>query len=161
DAAAPGAIVALAAGVYDEDVNIAGKCVRLWGRCPALVLISGTAIGKEAVGIEGADKTELRALAITGSAGGISVRDSADVLLQAIWIHDTASSGVDVEQIALPTSIAIKGSLIEGTHDVAGVRIAGATATMEASTVRATRSPDALVGFGLAAEPNGAGDAFG
>jgi len=42
DAAAPGAIVAVAAGSYIEDVTVDAKPVRLWGRCPAQVEIVGT-----------------------------------------------------------------------------------------------------------------------
>src|SRR5262245_22622469 len=41
DAAAPSAIVAVAEGHYPGDVLMVGKPVRLWGKCPALVEISG------------------------------------------------------------------------------------------------------------------------
>ncbi len=37
DAAAPGAIVAIATGTYVETVWVEGKAVRLWGKCPAEV----------------------------------------------------------------------------------------------------------------------------
>ena len=41
DAAAPGAIVAIAEGTYAGDLVVGGKAVRLWGRCPSLVSIEG------------------------------------------------------------------------------------------------------------------------
>ena len=40
-AAPPGALVAIAAGTYDESVAILGKPVRLFGVCPEKVTISG------------------------------------------------------------------------------------------------------------------------
>src|SRR6185436_10488706 len=42
DAAAPGAIVAVAAGSYAEDVRIDGKALRLWGVCPGEVEVVGS-----------------------------------------------------------------------------------------------------------------------
>ncbi|MBW2454319.1 MAG: DUF1565 domain-containing protein, partial [Deltaproteobacteria bacterium] len=41
-AAAPGALIAVAAGSYAENVMIASKSVRLWGRCAELVEVVGT-----------------------------------------------------------------------------------------------------------------------
>ncbi|MBI4703320.1 MAG: DUF1565 domain-containing protein, partial [Deltaproteobacteria bacterium] len=66
-AAAPGALVAVAAGTYTEDVLIKGKAVRLWGVCSEKVTIAGTEAEFAAVYIwKGASGSGLGALAVTG-----------------------------------------------------------------------------------------------
>src|SRR5262245_32104898 len=67
-AAAPtGALIAVAAGSYLEDVVIQGKAVRLWGKCPAEVELLGTGVGLAALFVrEGASGTEVHGLAIGG-----------------------------------------------------------------------------------------------
>ena len=61
DSAAGGAIVAIAAGNYFEDVDL-DKPVRLWGRCPSMVNIYGSVVG---VWVRsGASGSEIRDLAI-------------------------------------------------------------------------------------------------
>ena len=68
-AAAAGAIVAIAAGSYAEELVIDGKAVRLWGRCPGQVEVVGPTEDAAAITIGlGADGTEVRDLAITGVA---------------------------------------------------------------------------------------------
>ena len=48
-AAAAGATIAVAAGSYAEDVVIQGKSVRLFGRCPALVEVTGAGVELAAI----------------------------------------------------------------------------------------------------------------
>jgi len=146
DAARAGAIVAIAAGSYTEDVHVAAKAVRLWGRCPALVEIAGTGAELGALVVTGASNTEVRRLAITGQSRGIAVSDSQDVLVEEMWIHHNASPGVDAEDAFGPTSVVVRSSLLEQNHAV-GVLVAGSDATLEAIVVRANL-PDAQGQFG-------------
>src|SRR5262245_59309187 len=60
-AAKPGAIVAVAAGKYAEDLFIQGKAVRLVGRCPAMVEVSGTSSAIQVLD-QAAGGTEIRDL---------------------------------------------------------------------------------------------------
>jgi hypothetical protein len=154
-AAAPQAIIAVAAGSYVEDLTIQDKPVRLWGRCPSLVEIVGTGQGVGAVAITtGAQGTEVRGLAITGAGAGVVSTGSEDVALEALWIHDTVSVGVGVESSYGPTSLRLVASLVEGTHHM-GVLVSGAQITIEGCVVRDTLpiAPDSYnqrYGWGIA-----------
>ena len=72
DAASAGTIVAIAAGTYVEDVAIDGTPVALWGRCPELVEIVGSA-NDRAVGSWSAPGAEVHQVAVTGPQLGIEV----------------------------------------------------------------------------------------
>src|SRR5262249_46228686 len=74
-AASPGAIVAIAAGTYAEDVVVGSKAVRLWGRCPEMVEVAGSG-NIAAIRIQ-ADGAEVRGLAVRGSGGGVVVTGAA------------------------------------------------------------------------------------
>lgn len=90
-AAAPGAIVAIAEGTYNEDVVIAGRAVRLWGVCPDKVNLVGIGEEPAAVFVRSlAHGTELRAMAILGDSGGVVISGSEDVTIDRVWVHDTA-----------------------------------------------------------------------
>ncbi len=147
-AAAPGAIVAIAAGSYAENVALSTKPVRLWGRCPSMVELVGS--GAAAVQISGAAsaKSELHQLALRGDAVGVAIAPDTDAtLLDAVWVHDTGGYGIYAQ-----SALTLQRSLVEGTTDV-GVYVASAKATVHASLVRDTlRGTDPwLSGEGVAA----------
>ncbi|AUX39976.1 uncharacterized protein SOCE26_013710 [Sorangium cellulosum] len=147
-----GAIVAVAAGSYVEDVVISGKAVRLWGRCPGLVEIqgSGTQLGAVQVLRAKASGTELRSLAVTGADIAIAISGARDVTIEAAWVHEVRDIGIVVEDGYGPTSVRLKGSLVEQSHE-AGVFISGSDATIEASVVRGTQpSGEGRGGWGIA-----------
>ncbi|MDI3289017.1 right-handed parallel beta-helix repeat-containing protein [Polyangium sp. 15x6] len=156
-AAATGAIVAVAAGTYTEDVTIQGKAVKVWGRCPETVEIKG--VSKAAViTISGsaADASELRGASITGPNTGITVNGSSSVILERIRIHDTGHSAIDARNA--PSSLAgvtLAHSLIERAT-VAGVYAKGATITVDRSVVRETAcNTSGRFGRGIDAESEG------
>ncbi|WP_437604199.1 right-handed parallel beta-helix repeat-containing protein [Sorangium sp. So ce590] len=131
--AAPGAIVAVAAGIYEESVYIQGKPVRLWGRCPALVEVVGPA-PTPAVDIwQQADRTEVHGLALRGYSG-IIMSGSEDVELDRVWVHDTEDVGIIVEWFGT-ASVKVRSSLIEDTSS-AGIWVFGASASIEQTNVR-------------------------
>ena len=138
-AAAPGAIVAVAAGSYVEDfqiANAAGGAVRIWGRCPELVELVGEGVKLGTVWIrDGADGSEIHDLAITGPRGGVFVTDARDVLLERVWIHDTGERGLHIEDYDGPATATLRASLIERTRRF-GVYVMGEAGTVEASVVR-------------------------
>jgi hypothetical protein len=137
--AEPGAIVAVAAGSYAEDVVISGTPVRLWGRCPELVEVVGTAAGVGAVFVRsGAEATEVRSLAIRGDAMGLVLSGSEGVLVDQVWVHDCAWRGVNAQSDFGPTSITVRRSLLENNGEL-GAAVSGSAATVEATVVRDTR----------------------
>jgi hypothetical protein len=143
-AASAGAVIAIAAGVYAEDIVVAGKPVVLWGRCPAMVEIAGSASGTAAVFVQaGADGSALRALAVTGARYGVAASGAQGVELDRVWVHDTLARGVIVEDVLGPAAMSVRGSLVERAADI-GVAAYGAHLTISASAVR-----DTLPGSGL------------
>ena len=154
-AASSGAIVAIAQGSYAEDVVIADKSVRLWGVCPAQVEIVGSATGFAAVQVRtGAAGTEVRGLALQGAVRGLLLSGSLDVLLERVRVHETGHTAVALESIFGPSSITLRGSLVEQSRNT-GVYVFGADATIEESVIRDTQ-PNAqrLFGRGLGVETN-------
>ncbi len=150
-AAAPGALVAVAAGSYVEDVSISGKPVRLWGRCPERVELVGMGAELAAVDIRvGASGTEVGGIALLGAAAGLFLSGSEDVTFDRVWVHETASQGIHVEGALGPTSVSVVGSLVEQSNEI-GLFLAGSDALVEGTVVRATlpRASDQESGRGI------------
>jgi hypothetical protein len=156
NAAAPGAIVAIAAGSYVEHVLIQNKAVRLWGKCPSEVSLSGPLSQSFVVDIRaGADGSEVRDLAITGSGYGLAIAGSQDVAGDRLWIHDTSLPGWSVQNFGGSTSASLSRSLIESVVDI-GVYGIGSSIRLSESVVRGTRALQETFGRGLSvsADPN-------
>jgi hypothetical protein len=147
DAALPGAIVAVAEGSYPESLEVYGKPVRLWGKCPALVDIAGTGFASIDIRI-GAGGTEVRRLSIAGQTLGLGLSGSEDVLADEIWIRDNADRGVDVESALGPTGITVRRSLIERAREV-GMYFSGSNGTVEDVVVRETLPVPMGLGRGI------------
>jgi hypothetical protein len=151
-AAAPGAIVAIAAGNYAENQNIAGKSVRLWGVCPSLVTIAGVTGASQAIIIlAGADGTEVHNLAVTGQLLGIACSGSENVIVDSVWVHDTGGPAVEAVDIVGPASIHVSNSLLENV--AMGVHSGGASVTVEDTTIRDVFDPTDTFGFAIGVEP--------
>jgi hypothetical protein len=136
-AAAPDALVAIAAGSYINNFVI-DKSLRLQGVCPAQVeLVASSADFAALVIADGASGTEVRGLSIRGGAIGVALTGSKQVLLEQLHIHDNASAGVAVLDDLGPPSCTLRASLLERNHDL-GVYVQGAEAIVEASVVRDT-----------------------
>jgi hypothetical protein len=146
-AAAPGALVAVAAGSYAESVDLVAKPVRVRGRCPGLVEVLGQP-GFDAVIIRtGASGSEVHDLAARGSPRGVAVSGSTGIVLSRLWVHDTEGPGVVVLDQLGPTQVTLVGSLVENAV-TAGVGVDGTDVTLDRSVVRGTRS-DASQSFGM------------
>jgi hypothetical protein len=138
--AGSGAIVAVAAGTYTEDLLIKGKPVRLWGRCPAMVSVAGTGAKTATLIIiyDDASQSEVHSLAITGPGVGIGTSGSSDLLVDRVWIHDTTAFGLDMNRSLGLSSITISASLFESTKEL-GVNVDGSSATIESTVIRDTQ----------------------
>jgi len=153
-AAPPNGLVAVAAGQYLEDVDVSGKPVRLWGRCPDQVEVVGTGgeIGTLVIR-SGASGTEVHGLAVGGPAVGVAVSDATDVLVSGMWIRQNALRGVLIQDSLGPAAVTIAGSLVEQNTDI-GVYTGGSQVTVDGSVIRATqpRPSDQLGGRGLSVQ---------
>lgn len=149
-AATAGAIVAIAAGSYSEDVLLWGKPVRFWGRCPSMVTIVGSGADFAAVKINpGTHGAELHDLAVTGPQVGVHVEGSEQVLVERVWVHDVGWRGVNVEDSNGAASLTVRGTLIESAVEV-GVFALGSEALVEDSLVRSTRAnAQGMLGHGM------------
>jgi hypothetical protein len=157
-AAPAGALIAVAEGSYAEQVNLTVKPVRLWGVCPERVEIVGPGVASfcpaSAICIAGAGSgSEIGGIALTGGGFGVVMSGANDVVLDRLWVHDAASWGISADSTLGPVAFNVKGSLIEQNEDV-GIIIAGSSATIEGTTVRATqpRSADLEGGAGIYAQ---------
>jgi hypothetical protein len=141
DAAADGAVVAIAAGTYVGNLDINGKAVRLWGRCPDMVDVVGTS--QLGIFIRGAaDGAELRGFAVRNDGIAIFIAAVQDVVFHEMWIHDVGSRALQLDTIDGPASVTVRHSLIERASDVAVISFGG-DVVLEASEVRDTRpKPD-------------------
>ena len=147
-AATSGAIVAIAAGSYPEDVEVTGKAVRLWGRCPAMVEITGSTAEATLTVRQDAIGSEVRNLSVTGSGYGILVL-AADVMIDSVWIHETEGPGVIVRDQLAEASVTIDRSLLETARDV-GVGSIGGMVEVLRSAVRDVRpATDGTHGRGI------------
>jgi hypothetical protein len=149
-AATPGALVAVAAGVYHEAVAISGVPVRLWGRCPELVEVRSTAASLASITVTATDGAQIVGLSATNTtAEGIALRDSRDVVIDRVRIYDTLSPAVS----AIGGSATVRRSLIE--NGVGGVSTTDADIAVEASVIR--NMTNGVLAIGVTADPRPTG----
>jgi len=141
DAAADGAAIAVAAGNYAEALSVAGKAVRIWGRCPELVTIASPDASPSVSLQATASGSELHALGISGR--GVVVTAATGLLLDRLWIHAVDGIGVHLEAAAQGT---VTGSLIELCGEAA-LRVEGASANVEACSLRDTHQAGTDVSY--------------
>jgi hypothetical protein len=134
--AAQGAIVAIAEGSYAEELDLLGKSVVLWGRCPELVEIVGGS-GTATILADDSSGGAIRDLAVrsTGGALGIAVTDSVPFSIERVWIHHTGDRGVEVQDSLGPATVTLSDSLIENVTGI-GVNGSGVELTVTGCVVR-------------------------
>ena len=142
-AAAPGDLVAVAAGTYVEEVFVHAKAgVTIWGRCPAMVTLQGVANGQQPAALfvsDAAPGTTVRGLAVTGPKKAFYTI-ALDTELTQVWIHDSGEQGIfAVDSFGPRAELRLIDSLVEQTHRTA-VFAAGSDLTVERSVVRDTHS---------------------
>lgn len=154
-AAEPGALIAIAEGSYGEDVVVEGKSVRLWGVCPAKVELVGIDPGFAALLIHDvASGMEVRGIAVRAGGLGMLIVSSVDVVVDKVWVHDTASRGINIQDDLGVTSVSVTDTLIERSREF-GLFVSGSAVTVERSVLRDTlpRSSDNAFGRGINVRP--------
>ncbi|MBW2453847.1 MAG: hypothetical protein JRI68_05030 [Deltaproteobacteria bacterium] len=159
-AAEPGAIVAIAAGSYLENIMLDSKPLRLWGRCPTLVEVVGSPPALATIDIL-ADHSEVRHLAVRTASSepaapvtyGISSTRAEGVVLEGLWVHDTSGRGVNAEDSLGPSEVTVLGSVIERARE-AGAMSLGAQLTLSGSVIRGTMGNVTAHIRGVSAEIN-------
>jgi Right handed beta helix region len=148
NAAASGAVIAIAPGSYAGGVNI-DKPVRLWGACAEGVsLTSGIVLQGNA------DASELHALSLTASQAGLSINGASGVLLDRVRVHDTGWIPIEVrDNVGGEASVTIEDSLIENGGSV-GIYASGSSVTLRRSEVRQIQPQGGDFGYGLSGETN-------
>ncbi len=151
-AAAPGAIVAIAEGSYNESVQLSAHPVRLWGRCPQLVQIVG-GTGPAVVVTAAATGSEIRNVALTaGGDPALSIVGALGVFVGDSWIHDGDGWGIEANATLGDTSVTVERTLVERVTQ-AGIYGEGATLLVRDSEVREMVAHSQGQGFGIAVFP--------
>jgi hypothetical protein len=149
DAVVDGGLIAITDGSYNEALTITGKRVRLWGRCPEAVELVG---GNDDAALRlstGSNGSEVRGIAITGPARGIGLRNTVDVVVAGVWIHDTGMFGVVADAIFGPSAVTLEDVLVERASGL-GVFALGGSVTADRIEVRDTQLSGEF-GWGLGA----------
>ncbi len=134
DAATAGDVIAIADGVYAEDV-VVDLPVTLFGLCPDLVTIDGTAAAVTFG--PGANGAALRAVSVTGSGVGVDIRGAVDVRLEELRVHDTVGDGIAVFDAQPASGVTIRDVLVEDVMHH-GVYLSGCDADVARLVVRGT-----------------------
>jgi hypothetical protein len=136
DAAAPGALIAVAAGDYVEDVVVTGKPVRIMGRCPALVSLRDATGPITTLAIfSGGSGTVVSGLRISGSQRALGATGATDLIFERVHLHDTSNTAFLLQDVAGPTSATMRDTLIEHVGSAA-MLIEGSTLALERSVIR-------------------------
>ncbi|RLB48893.1 MAG: hypothetical protein DRI90_25020 [Deltaproteobacteria bacterium] len=154
NAAASGAVVAVAAGTYAEDL-VLNQPVALWGTCPAAVTV-GTSGGWTGIQVtENASGSEVHRVAVTGGSTGITVQ-SAAALLDEIYVHDTSYDGIVAERgSGGAANVTLRRSLVERAG-VGAIGTRASTLVVEDSVIRDTQpTAGGTFGRGFSIEPAG------
>lgn len=145
DAAPIGATIAVAAGIYAEDVMVSSTPVTLWGRCPDLVQVVGTS---SAIWVDQAPGTVIRGVAATAPNAGIAM-----VLSPGSRVEEVASAGAGAVGVAVVgdgDEVVVRRALVVDAG-LAGM-ISQGTMAVERSEVRRVAGPPTV---GIAVYPDG------
>lgn len=142
NAVAYGGIVAVAAGTYAEDVEVAFTPAAVWGVCPAKVTIQGVSPDDVAFGVF-VSWGELHGVHLTGPGAGAFAMKNADLLLDQVWLEGTQVVGILCDE---RSSVTVRGSLIEHVKEF-GAAVYGAKMLIERSVLRDV--PTGPMGFGV------------
>jgi hypothetical protein len=146
--------VAIAAGHYVERLLLGAKRVRIWGRCPSMVRITGNNPAAEGTVqiVSSPDGQELHGVRIDGPGFGVAITDARDVLFDRVWVTQTGAAGISGEDVVGPVSFELVDSLVEEVTSVA-VSVGGATARIDRSELRRVAPGPMGVGAGIGLLP--------
>lgn len=145
-----GGQIAIAAGVYLGALRADVNPVRIWGRCPELVHVTGVMEFGLIRAID-APGFELHTLTVSGTGVGIGIYDAPGSTLDRVHIGSDDSPGVVVAGVGPET--VIRDSLIDGAW-FSGVVAGGAAVAVERCEIRATQ-PFTGVSRAVHGQPDG------
>jgi hypothetical protein len=149
DNSQPGGIVAVAAGNYNEALELDRHAVQLWGRCPAMVTVSSAPTQFGVSVVSGGSGSTVRGFAFTGGRVGFAASGATGVVVQELWIHDVGGTGVDIEGVLGETQADVRDVLVERAQGY-GVFVMSATANLERLELRHGRArSDGTLGAGM------------
>lgn len=108
----PGTTLALAAGIYDEQILIGPKPVTIEGRCPSMTQVTPPQ-GFTAISINGTVGVVLRRLHVVGAGGvGIFAGNGAEVTVDSVHVSNATSFGIR----AYGAAVTVTNSFIDDTQ---------------------------------------------
>ena len=134
-AAPSGAQIAVAAGVYLEDL-VVNKPVTLEGRCPELVTVKGYKADHKGTIQVTASGTVIRGLTVTGAHHGVVLYNATKVVVERCAIVDNADPGLALEK---KSEVTLRHSLVAGNHQVSVGARDSSTITVVHCDIRDTR----------------------
>jgi len=145
-----GAHIAVAAGTYQEDINI-NRPITIEGVCPQKVTIDGQS--QQDYGTVDAFSTgvTIRGVTVTGNREGVYVLGpDASVVLERVAVVGCGDEGIYTKR----GSVVVRDSLVSGNRDT-GIILIGSKGTVESTVIRNTqpRASDNSRGHGIAAGP--------
>ncbi|MFO0660178.1 MAG: hypothetical protein U0165_10150 [Polyangiaceae bacterium] len=150
-AASSQAAIAIGEGNYNENISIDSRPVKLWGRCPDKVLITGTPSGLATIDIYLQNNVEVHGVTTSGTASnaGISVADATGAMIDRVISRNNKARGILLQYEHKTTSATITQSLVE-QNAIAGIGVRGGDATIEHTLVRTTApQSDGIMGRGI------------
>lgn len=155
-----GGKIAIAAGVYDEPLQITKDGLVVEGRCPSMVRIQGTqplGVFQGVVRVMG-DGVTLRGVEIGGDGIGVSATSAQDLKIERVHVRGARWMGIDAS--GAKTRLWLVDSAVTGTtprpdgNAGMGIQVAGgARATIERTTIAGNRDAAVLLlGSGVEAE---------
>ncbi len=137
-----GAPIAVAAGTYDEQVELFRK-VTLEGRCAAKVIITGGGKDPAVRAHKWASGSVMRGVTVTSKGKGIEVQ-GVDLTLERIIVSKSLNQGIYMST----GKLTLRDSLVDSSQGV-GVALHASTATLERVVVRRTGTSAGGLGVGV------------
>ena len=152
-AAPSGGHIAIAQGSYAEDVQI-DKPLRIWGRCPSLVEMTGAG-GSAVITVAGASNSEVHGLALRDGAVCLLVAKATGVVIDSVRAHGCGDVGLLLQtdygtgDPPAATAASASNMLIEDI-DGPGVVLNGSNLTLSRANIRnVVPTPAFTVGAGV------------
>jgi hypothetical protein len=145
-AASPGAVIAVAAGTYDEDVTI-DKAVRIVGSCPTAVTIRGVLAGEDRGAVVITASASLERVSVTGPAAGVVVTGAKGVVIDSTRVF-AALNGIRIRKGA---DAIVRRTVVDGARQF-GIVVSGAVGRVERSHVHGTK--EEIVSIGVRVNPD-------
>jgi len=148
--AVAGSVVAIAAGTYEEDVNV-DKAIKVAGRCPSMVTIRGVATGSGIGAFVTTAASTLESVSVTGPATGVIVYGATGAIVSNVRVFGASvDTGIWIRKGS--RDVIVRHSEIDGVSNY-GLAVSGSTARIEKSRVANVRELKNAAGVKLNPDP--------